>query len=413
MQKRWLFTLVFLLCLLPVLAFAELPRPGVYEKNDGNQARLIVLERHGEWTKNWWQEEPVCQLNTSPKAPYIAAEALSKDGLPVVQMATVYTWKTPSAGAGENWLWLAGSELDKAYLGGLPFTPRRYRSDRQLDFSVSESAVQVRGAGMPLDGSYTFVRSDVNDVPLAMLLFAREEAARRHGVNTDSLNYVRQKDKELPDTYAIKSSSDSQVPVQIIASRNLDLVQECPTSNGVSQIRLVHVEKGSWQRLPFSWQLNRAQLTEENAAFDWYARLVHDKSPVLWQGGQQFFIAPAVSNSNDMLLTLWGVIDKQTLLRAKAIVRPNGQISETSYIGQGRVAQDNTPLYASTQTGSTVLSTWKKDYPVYISGYVPNSSWQSYVKNPASGCDWAYVSIAGSTDEGYLPHWLVSGNDQP
>ena len=113
-MRKFFSIIVMLLCLLvTVSAWAMLPEDGIYEKQDSNgkvMARMFVITLNGKAAKS--REE--MSMETSAGAPIIALHALDQDGNVTEELATSYSWKTNTAGAGEKGFRLRGETLQNA-----------------------------------------------------------------------------------------------------------------------------------------------------------------------------------------------------------------------------------------------------------------------------------------------------------
>ena len=104
MKRRHIFLtmmMTLLLLLISVSAWAMPPVDGIYEKKDesGNvTARMFIITLDGKASET----QEGLTMETSPGAPIIAMQALDGSGNVTEELATCYTWKTDTAGAGES-----------------------------------------------------------------------------------------------------------------------------------------------------------------------------------------------------------------------------------------------------------------------------------------------------------------------
>ena len=114
-RMRNLFSMIVAaLCLLvTVSVWAMLPEDGIYEMKDVNgrvTARMFVITLNGKASES----QEGMSMETSAGAPIIALQALDGNGNVTEELATCYTWKTDTAGAGETGIRLRGETLKNA-----------------------------------------------------------------------------------------------------------------------------------------------------------------------------------------------------------------------------------------------------------------------------------------------------------
>ncbi len=104
MKRRHVFLtmmMTVMLLLISVSAWAMLPEDGIYEKKDESgivTARMFIITLDGKASET----QEGLTMETSPGAPIIAMQALDGSGNVTEELATCYTWKTDTAGAGKR-----------------------------------------------------------------------------------------------------------------------------------------------------------------------------------------------------------------------------------------------------------------------------------------------------------------------
>ena len=133
MKRRNMFLtmMTLLLLLISVSAWAMLPEDGIYEKKDESgivTARMFIITLNGKASET--QEGRT--METSTGAPIIALQALDGSGNVTEELATCYTWKTDTAGAGETGLRLRGETLQNGPAPAGRNTAERHETVQQI-----------------------------------------------------------------------------------------------------------------------------------------------------------------------------------------------------------------------------------------------------------------------------------------
>ena len=250
--KLFCLLLVTVLCLLfSVPARAMLPQPGIYEKTDSSgrvTARMFIISLHG---KEYTMPGGV-KMQTFFGSPIIALQALDADGNVTEELATSYTWKTNTAGAGETGLCLTTEQLRAMHL--TPDASGPYESvspeifstafGRQVGFSFEEEGkAGAYNCGDAMDGQY--VKNDGADLPypVSAVMYAYEKAYNRNAFYRTGAavnQYTRRKDSEnsMHEKYWILNIKKPDTWTHLIAEKNFRIVQE---SFGEHQFRFLLV----------------------------------------------------------------------------------------------------------------------------------------------------------------------------
>ncbi len=237
-RMRNLFsTILLLLCLLiTVSAWAMPPEDGIYEKKDANgnvAARMFVITLSGRASET----QEGLTMETSGGAPVIALQALDGNGNVTEELATCYSWKTDTAGAGEKGIRLRGETLQNAMQKFKKFTPEVFSTafGQQVEFGfVNEGRANAYNCSDALNGEYVRNSSATNYYPLSALLFAYEKTFNSHAFlnrgivpNTYSLTDEQEAGPWHGDYYVLNvSNQDRQDMWTVTAEKNLRIVME-------------------------------------------------------------------------------------------------------------------------------------------------------------------------------------------
>ena len=178
-RMRNLFSMILLLvCLLvTVSAWAMPPEDGIYEKKDGSgnvTARMFIITLRGKASET----QEGFTMETSPGAPIIAMQALDGNGNVTEELATCYSWKTDTAGAGETGIRLRGETLQNAMQKYKKFTPEVFSTafGQQVEFGfVNEGRANAYNCSDALNGEYVRNSSATYYYPISALLFVYEK----------------------------------------------------------------------------------------------------------------------------------------------------------------------------------------------------------------------------------------------
>ena len=229
-RMRNLFSMILLLvCLLvTVSAWAMPPEDGIYEKKDGSgnvTGRMFIITLRGKASET----QEGFTMETSPGAPIIAMQALDGNGNVTEELATCYSWKTDTAGAGETGIRLRGETLQNAMQKYKKFTPEVFSTafGQQVEFGfVNEGRANAYNCSDALNGEY--VRNS------SVLLFVYEktlnsQAFLNRGIaaNTYSLSDEQEAGPWHGDYYVLNvSNQDRQDMWTVTAEKNLRIVME-------------------------------------------------------------------------------------------------------------------------------------------------------------------------------------------
>jgi len=197
--RLFLTTVMLTLCLMAsVSVWAMPPQDGIYEKKDTAgrvTAKMFVITLAGKG-----------EMQTSAGAPVIALQALDGSGSVTEELATCYSWKTDTAGAGETGIRLTGEDLVNSRTMFKNFTPKVFSTafGEQVNFAFpSEGKAVASQCSEALDGEYVKNPDAVENYPLSAVIYAYERAANRGSFYArDSVsNTYRQTDYPSDEPY--------------------------------------------------------------------------------------------------------------------------------------------------------------------------------------------------------------------
>ena len=201
---RIFFSMIMMaLCMLvSVSAWAMPPVDGIYEKKDesGNvTAKMFVITLKGKASET----QEGMTMETSGGAPIIALQALDGQGNVTEELATCYSWKTDTAGAGETGIRLRGETMQSAAKKGSKFTPEIFSTSfgEQVEFRfVNEGRGTAYNCGDALNGEYVKNDSATSYYPLSALLYVYEKTFNFQAFLNRSIS---------PNSYTLSDEQDS------------------------------------------------------------------------------------------------------------------------------------------------------------------------------------------------------------
>ena len=236
-MRNLLSMIVMLVCLLvTVSAWAMPPEDGIYEMKDVNgkvTARMFIITLRGKASET----QEGFTMETSPGAPIIAMQALDGNGNVTEELATCYTWKTDTAGAGETGIRLRGETLQNAMQKFRKFTPEVFSTSfgQQVEFGfVNEGRANAYNCSDALNGEYVRNSSATYHYPISVLLFVYEKTLNSHAFlnkgispNTYSLSDEQEAGPWHGDYYVLNvSNPDRQDMWTVTAEKSLRIVME-------------------------------------------------------------------------------------------------------------------------------------------------------------------------------------------
>ena len=203
-RMRIFFSMIMMaLCMLvSVSAWAMPPVDGIYEKKDesGNvTAKMFVITLKGKASET----QEGMTMETSGGAPVIALQALDGQGNVTEELATCYSWKTDTAGAGETGIRLRGETMQSAAKKGSKFTPEIFSTSfgEQVEFRfVNEGRGTAYNCGDALNGEYVKNDSATSYYPLSALLYVYEKTFNFQAFLNRSIS---------PNSYTLSDEQDS------------------------------------------------------------------------------------------------------------------------------------------------------------------------------------------------------------
>ncbi len=424
MKRKHIFFTVLLTLLFLLTAFsawAMPPADGIYEKKDGNgsvTARMFVITLSGKSSKS--QEGK--SMETSAGAPIIALQALDKDGNITEELATSYSWKTHTAGAGERGIRLRGETLQNAKKLSSKFTPEIFSTafGQQVNFGFAEAGrANAYNCSDALDGEYVKNAGAVADYPLSALLFAYEDAFNFHAFyktnnlppNTYVLSNEQAGESGHGDYYVLEVSHPARQEMwTVTAEKNLRIVME---SHGHDYCFLFvkndYNAEPSWVRNAWS-SFTGTAMTSTNALY--LHRHITLNAPEMLKDPDTFIRmtdfysgeGPDAKTTNAMAILQ--PENNDTMRLGHANVVDDGDIRFFKEMGRASIKGEGVRIREQPNTDSRILGEKDTGYPLTVLGFVRETGEQYEVYK------WAKVRLDDGT-VGYVSGQFVQGIDTP
>lgn len=420
-MRKFFSIIVMLLCLLvTVSAWAMLPEDGIYEKQDSNgkvTARMFVITLNGKAAKS--REE--MSMETSAGAPIIVLQALDQDGNVTEELATSYSWKTNTAGAGEKGFRLRGETLQNAMQKYKKFTPEVFSTSfgQQVEFGfVSEGRANAYHCGDALDGEYVRNSDATEYYPISALLYAYEHAFNFHvflnkgvAANTYALSDGEEAGPWHGDYYTLNvSNPDKQDMWTVTAEKNLRIVME----NRQRDYHFLFVRDNyhgdpSWVGITWSAFTGEA-LTSTNALY--LHRHITLNAPEMLENPEVFIRltdfysgeGPNAITTNAMAVLL--PEGNATMRLGHADVGDNGSIRFFKEMGRAEIKGEGVRIREQPNTNCGILGEKDTGYPLTVLGFVKETGEKYDVYK------WAKVQLDDGTT-GYVSGQFIRGIDTP
>ena len=420
---RTFFTMLMtvMLLLVSVSVWAMPPEDGIYEKKDGNgnvTARMFVITLSGKAVK----APNEMTMETSGGAPIIALQALDSEGNITEELATCYSWKTDTAGAGETGIRLRGETLQNAMKQYSKFTPEIFSTafGQQVEFGfVDEGKGKAYHCSDALDGEYVKNPGATRYYPLSALLYAYEKAfnfnAFYNSNNTPANTYARADEQEGEpwhgDYYVLNVSSPKQKDMwTVTAERNLHIVME----NHNRDYRFLFVKNnyhGDPSFVGITWgAFTGSAMTSTNALY--LHRHVTLNAPAMLENPNAFIRlmdfysgeGPNAITTNAMAVLLEE--NGELLELGKADVADNGSIRFFKMMGRASIKGEGVRIRQAPNTNCAILGEKDTGYPLQVLGFVQETG-DAYM-----AFKWAKVRLDDGTT-GYVSGQFVQGVDTP
>ena len=419
---RTFFTMLMtvMLLLVSVSAWAMPPEDGIYEKKDGSgnvTARLFIITLSGRAAK----APNEMSMETSGGAPIIALQALDGEGNVTEELATCYSWKTHTAGAGETGIRLRGETLQNAMKQYSKFTPEIFSTafGQQVDFGfVNEGKGSVYNCSDALNGEYVKNANATNQYPLSALLYAYEKAFNFNAFynsNNTPNTYARADEQERGDWhgdyYVLNVSSPGKQNMwTVTAEKNFHIVME----NHDRDHRFLFVKNDyhgepSWVGITWS-AFTGSAMTSTNALY--LHRHITLNAPEMLENPDTFIRltdfytgeGPNALTTNAMAVLLE---EKGELMKlGKADVGDNGSIRFFKMMGRASIKGEGVRIRQAPNTNCAILGEKDTGYPLTVLGFVKETGDQyGFAK-------WAKVKLDDGTT-GYVSGQFIQGVDTP
>ncbi len=420
-RTRALFTMLILtmLLLFSVSGWARQPEDGVYYKRNAEgkvTAKMYVLTLSGKGIQLPRQRP----MNSSAGAPYIALEACDDNGTVTEALATVYSWKTPNAGAGETGIRLTGENLRNSLERFKKFTPERFSTSfgQQVEFSfLDEGEAHAYHCSPALDGTYVRYDNVYDGYPLILFLYAYESAFNAGSFrdkNSHSFTYSLgeyETTQYFGDYYCL-NVWDPEDPREVMAEKGLHIVMENWRQH---DYRFPFVKDDyhgdpSWVGITWSTFTGSA-MPSTNALY--LHRYMTVFEPEMLQDPDTFIRmtdffsgeGPDAVTTNVMAVLLEKNGELMQLGKADISDR-GGQIRFRKMMGRASIKGDGVRIRALPNTDSAVLGEKDDGYPLTVLGFVPQTG------VPYAAATWAKVKLDDGK-VGYVSGQFIRGIDTP
>ena len=421
-RMRNLFSMILLLvCLLvTVSAWAMPPEDGIYEKKDGSgnvTGRMFIITLRGKASET----QEGFTMETSPGAPIIAMQALDGNGNVTEELATCYSWKTDTAGAGETGIRLRGETLQNAMQKYKKFTPEVFSTafGQQVEFGfVNEGRANAYNCSDALNGEYVRNSSATNYYPLSVLLFVYEktlnsQAFLNRGIaaNTYSLSDEQEAGPWHGDYYVLNvSNQDRQDMWTVTAEKNLRIVME----NHNRDYHFLFVRNNyhgdpSWVGITWGAFTGEA-MTSVNALY--LHRHITVFAPEMLENPDTFIRltdfysgeGPDAVTTNAMAVLVPEGND--TMRLGHANISDTGTIQFYKEMGRAEIKGEGVRIREEPNTNCAILGEKDTGYPLTVLGFVkePGEKYGTY--------KWAKVKLDDGT-VGYVSGQFIRGIDTP
>ena len=420
MRNLFFFFLLLVCLLVTVSAWAMPPEDGIYEKKDGSgnvTGRMFIITLRGKASET----QEGFTMETSPGAPIIAMQALDGNGNVTEELATCYSWKTDTAGAGETGIRLRGETLQNAMQKYKKFTPEVFSTafGQQVEFGfVNEGRANAYNCSDALNGEYVRNSSATNYYPLSVLLFVYEktlnsQAFLNRGIaaNTYSLSDEQEAGPWHGDYYVLNvSNQDRQDMWTVTAEKNLRIVME----NHNRDYHFLFVRNNyhgdpSWVGITWGAFTGEA-MTSVNALY--LHRHITVFVPEMLENPDTFIRltdfysgeGPDAVTTNAMAVLVPEGND--TMRLGHANISDTGTIQFYKEMGRAEIKGEGVRIREEPNTNCAILGEKDTGYPLTVLGFVkePGEKYGTY--------KWAKVQMDDGT-VGYVSGQFIRGIDTP
>ena len=424
MKRRHMFLtmlMTVMLLLVAVSAWAMPPEDGIYEKKDGNgnvTARMFIITLSGKAAK----APNEMTMETSGGAPIIALQALDGEGNVTEELATCYSWKTHTAGAGETGIRLRGGTLQNALKQYSKFTPEIFSTafGQQVEFGfVDEGRAKAYHCSDALDGEYVKNPAAVAYYPLSALLYAYEKAFNFNAFynsNNTPNTYARADEQEGEpwhgDYYVLNVSNPKQQDMwTVTAEQKLRIVME----NRQHDYHFLFVKDdyhGEPSFVGITWgAFTGTAMTSTNALY--LHRYITLNAPEMLENPEVFFRmtdfysgeGPNAVTTNAFSVLLQNA-DGSRMRLGKADVGDNNTFRFFKMMGRAAIKGDGVRIRELPNTNCGILGEKDNGYPLTVEGFV-NETGEKY-----DSFTWAKVRLDDGT-RGYVSGQFIQGIDTP
>ena len=419
---RMLFSMIMMmLCMLITFSvWAMPPVDGIYEKKDENgyvRARMFVITLRGKASET----QEGMTMETSGGAPVIALQALDGSGNVTEELATCYSWKTDTAGAGESGVRLRGETMQNALKKHSKFTPEIFSTSfgQQVEFGfVKEGRGTAYNCSDALNGEYVKNDSATKYYPLSALLYVYEKTFNFHAFlnrsispNTYSLGDEQDAGPWHGDYYVLNvSNPDRKDMWTVTAEKNLRIVME----NHQRNYHFLFVKNDyhgdpSWVGITWGAFTGEA-MTSTNALYLHRHITVHApemlEDPDTFIRLTDFYTGEGPNAVTTNAMAILKPEDSDTMRLGHADVADNGSIRFFKEMGRASIKGDGVRIREQPNTNCGILGEKDTGYPLTVLGFVKETGekYENY--------KWAKVKLDDGT-VGYVSAQFIQGIDTP
>ena len=412
--------MTLLLLAVTVSAWAMPPEDGTYEKKDENgnvTARMFIITLRGKASES----QEGMTMETSGGAPIIALQALDRSGNVTEELATCYSWKTDTAGAGESGIRLRGETLRNAMQKYKKFTPEIFSTSfgQQVEFGfVNEGRGKAYNCSDALNGEYVKNDNATKYYPLSALLYAYEKTFNFHvfynksiSPNTYSLSDEQDSGPWHGDYYVLNVSNPNRKDMwTVTAEKNLRIVMENHERNYFFPfVRDNYHGDPSWVGITWSTFTGEA-MTSTNALYLHRHMTVHApemlEDPDTFIKMTDFYSGEGPNAITTNAMAILKPEDNDTMRLGHADVGDNGNIRFFKEMGRASIKGEGVRIREQPNTNSRILGEKDTGYHLTVLGLVKETGekYEHY--------KWAKVKLDDGT-VGYVSGQFIQGLDMP
>ena len=415
--KLFCVLLATLLCLLlSASAWASLPQPGIYEKTDDSgrlTARMFVISLKGKTCA----VPGAGSMRTFSGSPLIVLQAFDEEGVVTEELATSYTWKTDTAGAGEQGLRLIVEQLRDMHLTPDYSGPYEAVSPivfstafgQQVGFAFAEAGkASAYHCGDALDGNY--VKNDNEDIPypISAFIYAYEEAYNRNAFYNKGVpvnRYLRRKGEEnlLDEKFWILLIKKPDAWAGLVAEKNFRIVQERYDEHKYRFLFVGDNYGPGW--LQEAWDGFNGSADTDYCTLYLHQFIIRNAPEVLenpnaYMRMTDFYCGEGPDRVTTNVLSVFLEENGELMRLGSGGVGSNGVIRFNKSLGRAAIKGEGVRLRQQPNTNCAILGEYDTDYPLTVQGIVRETGHNYF--------NWAKVRLDDGT-AGYVSAQFIKG----